>query len=162
MNNFNGYCKKSLLFLIDIEKWKLISIGICLNFLFSIFFSQISHFFFDKVVSEGFENNFGTILDQAFWILIIAPLFETLFFQYFIIETLNKKFTPCVSCFISALLFGLSHKYNIFYFLFAFFSGIIFSVIYYISSSGKRGIINTLLTHVIYNTIAFVINNLII
>lgn len=160
MNNFNGYCKKSLLFLSDIEKWKLISIGIGLNLLLSIFFSIVSHFFFGKEVLEGFENNFGTILDQVLWILIIAPLFETLFFQYFIIENLSKKLNPCVSCFISALLFGLSHKYNMFYFVFAFFSGIIFAVIYYISSSGKRGIINTLLTHVIYNTIAFCINNL--
>jgi membrane protease YdiL (CAAX protease family) len=158
ISNFNGYCKKVFIFLINIDGWKLILIGICLNFLFSIFFSSIARFFFDEVVSEGIEKKFGTIADQALWILIIAPLFETLFFQYFIIENLNKKFSPYLSCFISALLFGLSHTYNLYYFAFAFFSGIIFALIYYIGSINKRGIIYALLTHVIYNTIAFIIN----
>jgi membrane protease YdiL (CAAX protease family) len=160
ISNFSDYCKKGLVFLINIKGWKLILFGISLNFVSSIFFSSVSHFFFDEVASEGIEKKFGTIADQVLWILIIAPLFETLFFQYFIIENLNKKFSAYVSCFISALLFGLSHTYNIFYFAFAFFSGIIFAVIYFVSSINKRGIIYTLFTHVIYNTIALIINNL--
>ena len=157
MNLFNNFCLK--ISCNQIKMWKLILSVVFFNLLMSLFFSSIAHFFFDKEMLEGFKNNFGsTLKEQVLWIVFIVPFFETLFYQYAIIEIASKKFTPLISCTISALIFGLSHTYNIFYFLFAVVTGFLFATIYYAGSIIKRGIFYTFLTHSIYNAIAFILN----
>lgn len=157
MNLFNNFCLE--ISCNQIKKCKLILFVVIFNLLMSLFFSSIAHFFFDKEMLEGFKNNFGsTLKEQVLWIVIIAPFFETLFYQYAIIETANKIVNPFISCIISALIFGLSHTYNIFYFLFAVITGFLFATIYYAGSITKRGIFYTILAHSIYNAIAFILN----
>ena len=157
MNIFSDFCLK--ISYIEIKKWKLILFAVVFNLTMSFFFSFIAHFFFNEDILNDFKNDFGSKLkDKIIWIIIIIPFFETLLYQYAIIEILNKKFNPLISCIISALLFGLSHTYNIFYFLFALISGFLFATIYYVGSITRRGIFYTFLTHSIYNSIAFTLN----
>ncbi|MBF7092722.1 CPBP family intramembrane metalloprotease [Flavobacterium sp. ALJ2] len=157
MNAYNDFCLK--ISSNQIKKWNLILFAVVFNLLLSLLFSFISHSVLNKTISEGFKNNLGSSLrEQAIWIIIVGPFFETLLYQYAIIETANKKLTPFISCIISAFLFGLSHTYNVLYFVFAFITGFIFSTIYYIGSITKRGIFYTFLAHSIYNGIAFILN----
>ncbi|MDR7209340.1 CPBP family intramembrane glutamic endopeptidase [Flavobacterium piscis] len=157
MNLFNNLCLE--ISCNQIKTWRFILLIILFNLLTSFIFSSIAHFFFNKEILEGFENNFGSSLkEQLFWIVLIVPFFETLFYQYAIIETANKIVNPFISCIISALIFGLSHTYNIFYFLFAVVTGFLFATIYYAGSITKRGIFYTFLAHSIYNAIAFILN----
>lgn len=139
--------------------WNFILLVTLFNLIISFLFSSIANFFFNKEISEGFENNFGSSLsEQIFWIVFIAPFFETLFYQYAIIEITAKRCTPFISCAISALIFGLSHTYNIFYFLITSIIGFLFATIYYMGSITKRGIFYTFLAHAIYNAIALILN----
>ena len=157
MNIFNDFCLK--ISYNEIKRWKFILFAVIFNLTMSFFFSFIAHFIFNKDILNDFKNDFGaTLKDKTLWIIIIIPFIETLLYQYAIIEILNKKFNTLISCIISALLFGLSHTYNIFYFLFAFISGFLFATIYYVGSITRRGIFYTFLTHSIYNSIAFILN----
>lgn len=157
MSLFNNVCLK-----ISNDKkktWVFILLIIVFNLMISFIFSSIAHLFFNKEILAGFENNFGTSLrEQIFWIVLVAPFFETLLYQFLIIEIAAKRFSPFISCVISALIFGLSHTYNIFYFLSITIIGFLFAAIYYMGSITKKGIFYTFLAHAIYNAIALLLN----
>ena len=75
----------------------------------------------------GKEVSFGSNLETFIFAIIIAPLFETLFFQFLIIyqtfESYKGKHHKQIAILISSLAFGLSHFYNLYYFLFASVGG---------------------------------------
>jgi membrane protease YdiL (CAAX protease family) len=92
--------------------------------------------------------------------VIVAPVLETIVFQYGIIETMRNKFSAYICCFISALLFAVSHLYNPFYFIVTFLIGLLFGYLYYIGGTIKKGIFLTMITHVLYNLTIFTLKNL--
>lgn len=75
----------------------------------------------------GKEIAFGSNFETFIFAIIIAPLFETLFFQFLIIyqtfESYKGRFQKQIAILISSLAFGLSHFYNFYYFLFAIVGG---------------------------------------
>ena len=76
--------------------------------------------------------------------LIVAPIVETLIFQFLVMNVLMRlipdKF-PCklyvVFC-VSAGLFGIVHFYSISYIVFAFLVGLVLSYTYYYFSANKN------------------------
>jgi membrane protease YdiL (CAAX protease family) len=146
-------------FLIKLDKWKLILLAVLINLLNSFFYSFISNIFFETKLSKGFRP-FGSLTEEIILAILVAPLFETFIFQYGVFETFKKKYNSFTCCLISAFLFGLLHLYNGFYFLFAFFAGLLLAYVYYIGSLTKKGILITLLVHFIYNALAVILKNI--
>ncbi len=75
-----------------INKYKLVFFAIVLNFLFSLTFSFVSEIIFKKKHLKGFKN-LGSLSDEFVLAVLIAPLCETLLFQYAVIEVIRKKLT---------------------------------------------------------------------
>ncbi|WP_313190617.1 type II CAAX prenyl endopeptidase Rce1 family protein [Sphingobacterium sp.] len=71
------------------------------------------------------------ILFTTFLLLIFAPIIETLIYQFLVIEILRKiKIPPGLIISFSAILFGLSHHYHVFYIIATTISGIIYALYY--------------------------------
>jgi membrane protease YdiL (CAAX protease family) len=145
--------------LTKLEYWKIILLAVLLNLVNSLVFSFISNFFLKTKLNKGFIP-FNSLLNEIVLVIIIAPIIETLAFQYGIIETLKNKYKPLTCCIISGFIFGLSHIYNVIYFLFGLISGLIFAYLYFIGGSIKKGIILVFSTHLIYNSLALILNHL--
>lgn len=118
-----------------------------------------SYFLFPNHTSgPKFENN-----QEEFLIaVILAPFLETLIFQYAIISFILNKMPKALlfSCFVSAVLFGLSHFYSPEYVLKTFFSGLLFGTLYLIVLTKKANAILIVSTaHAIFNLIGFFVKN---
>jgi membrane protease YdiL (CAAX protease family) len=100
------------------------------------------------------ENNFGV---KFFFIFLLAPILETLFFQTFLIGFLSR-FIPLKFCFlISVTLFGFSHFYTLSYMISTLYMGCIFSLSYIIFSKKKQyPTLNTTFIHGLRNLIALI------
>jgi membrane protease YdiL (CAAX protease family) len=95
---------------------------------------------------------------------IFGPLIETAIFQYLPITIYKKYITSksknkeLILIIISALIFGLTHNYNLFRIIDATIAGIIFAFIFfYFSGKGKSGFFYTFLIHAIFNTYVFIL-----
>jgi membrane protease YdiL (CAAX protease family) len=143
---------------IHLDKWKIILLAVIINFLNTFFFSFISNVFFNMKLSKGFRS-FDSLMDEIIIAILVAPLVETIIFQYGIIETFKSRYKPLICCIISAFLFALIHMYNYFYFLFAFFSGLVLAYVYYIGNINRKGILFVFLVHFIYNSIGVILKH---
>lgn len=120
-----------------------------------------SYFLFPNHTSgPKFENK-----NEEFFIAVIfAPFLETLIFQYVIISYIISKKSKAflLSCFVSAILFGLSHYYSAAYILKTFLSGLIFGTLYLVVVKKKaNAIIVVTIAHALFNFIGFCVKNLI-
>lgn len=141
--------------ILSLREWELVLLVLVLNFLNNYIFSVVSTFF-NISLNKGFNNNY-TFNEKIVLFLIVAPLIETLLFQCIVIEIAKSlKIRTIYCCILSALAFALSHIYNIFYFTYAFMGGLMFAFLY---TRGKNqyAILLPLITHIIYNTIVFII-----
>ena len=109
-----------------------------------------------------------SIIKLFFYKVLLAPLIETLLFQFIIIEfflLIFKGNKVIIALIISASVFGYSHYFNtqnVLYSLFAALIGLIFASIYILTK--RRKDINPFLlvffVHLSINLFAFVINDL--
>lgn len=101
-------------------------------------------------------NQYG-IFSMIVFGIILAPLFETLIFQTFILFLLSKiRFFRNYKSFIiitSALLFAAQHIYSVQYMIYTFFVGIILMYAYIISTK-KKPYLRVFLIHAMVNTTA--------
>ena len=146
-------------FISNLKNSKLIVLFVFVNLLLARSFSFLSRIFNKKEISEGFDG-FSSISQEILFGIILAPIVETFIFQFLIIETLKNKLAPLYVCFVSALIFGLTHSYNLFYFLFGLFGGLTFAYLYYLGKSKIRGFLLVLITHALYNSFVFTILHL--
>ncbi|PUV22173.1 MULTISPECIES: CPBP family intramembrane glutamic endopeptidase [Sphingobacterium] len=91
-------------------------------------------------------------------LVIVAPILETFFAQFFILEVLRKlKVSASISVVIAAIVFGLFHYYNIWYILATIISGFVFA--YYYMALRPQGKWNKILLlialHAMANIVAF-------
>ncbi|MBX2897309.1 MAG: CPBP family intramembrane metalloprotease [Cyclobacteriaceae bacterium] len=107
-----------------------------------------------------------TDLENLLLIFVIAPIFETLIFQFGVIEIthiLSKKSTlqSPVSIILSTLLFSFSHfNGNTYLFANSFLSGVVLATIYFIAM--KKNLfpfLSTSLTHLMSNLFVFIMND---
>lgn len=117
------------------------------------------------LTSPFFENE--SLIYIFTIVVILAPLIETFIFQFFIIEILlhlNKsKINKIIIITTSSLLFGLSHYFNVHYFIFGVIFGILLSSCYLLAKIRKdiNPFLLTLLVHASYNGFVFFINEII-
>lgn len=102
-----------------------------------------------------------TSLEVFFHGIIVGPLFETLLHQALIIWLVCKlvkrpKYNFYLSILLSASLFALDHKYNIYYVIVAFIGGICLAFAYYMARYNRRvnPVLAVFLIHALYNAIA--------
>ncbi|PJE47998.1 MAG: hypothetical protein CUR34_00520 [Sediminibacterium sp.] len=101
---------------------------------------------------------FDSKKEEFLFVVILAPLIETLIFQYSIITSLLEKRPKAYlfACIFSAILFGLSHFYSPVYILKTFFSGLLFATLYLVVSQKKRNaFIAVVIAHALYNLTVF-------
>jgi membrane protease YdiL (CAAX protease family) len=148
------FFEKTHLYLIRLRKVQLIALFIVVNALNSIAFSMLAHF----ITGNGLRNhsiNNMTAANQFLIAVVIAPILETLVFQYALIESIRQKIKPAYACFLSASAFALVHCYSIYYFLFALISGLIFAYLYYLEKSVINGFLLVLSVHFLYNLLIY-------
>ena len=142
--------------ILALRDWELVLLILLLNFLNNYIFSVVSDLF-DISLSKGFDDNY-TIKEKIVLFVVVAPLIETLLFQYLVIEICKSfKMRLKYCCFISAFVFASFHLYNVFYFLFAFTGGLLFAFLYIKGNSQKKAILLPLVAHTIYDGSVFII-----
>lgn len=117
-------------------------------------------------ILNNFSPNFGIQeipekVPLALWfvgMVIIAPLFETLVFQFLILELLIRlKVSPSISIVISLLIFSLFHNYNTTYIIYIICAGWVLP--YYYMALRQQGKYNKILfvslLHAASNGISF-------
>jgi len=128
--------------------------------------NSILDFFF--VGYGDIERNYS-IVDVMIVTLIVAPLYETLIFQYLILKLpfrlfkLKKtKSNILILCIISSLFFGSQHYQNIGYMIFACIIGIYlaftFAYVEFQSENKMNGYRLVAVIHFFINSIAFSLN----
>ncbi|WP_164123554.1 CPBP family intramembrane glutamic endopeptidase [Sphingobacterium sp. xlx-130] len=87
--------------------------------------------------------------------LLVAPLLETLIFQFGIVGLLFKwtffDEWKGLTIFISASLFALSHNYQLHSIIYFFFGGVIFAQFYLIMRERKHAVWHTAALHILIN-----------
>ena len=146
-------------FFSSINSTKLVLIFLLINLLLSYLFSLLTIIISSKNLNDGFIA-FGSIKKEILLGIFLAPLVETLIFQFGIIETAKKRLSPFFCCLVSALFFGAIHLYNMYYFLFTFFVGLIFAYLYIIGGTKLKGFFLVLVTHMIHNFLAFTFSHI--
>lgn len=111
------------------------------------------------------SHKFDSLSSEFIMVIIVAPIVETIIFQYLIIETCLNLKLPALFCMIlSALLFGASHFYNPVYA--AVLTVVGFILAYYYMSLRHQGNINKIVLvialHALANMIAFFEKNFLI
>lgn len=97
-----------------------------------------------------------------FYSVAIAPLIETLIFQYMILDFLpwrlpGKNIHKWIAIIISGVLFGLSHYYNLEYIIYGTVMGLLLAVTYVIAKFKNIPAFFTIwFIHTVTNLIAFV------
>ena len=138
-----------------IKQWQLAIIVILLNFLNSFVFSRVASLFY-ITLNKGFNDHYS-VKEKIILFVIAGPIIETFLFQYAVIEiSRSKKIALKYCCLLSAFVFALSHLYNFFYFLYAFVAGLMFAYLYSVGKNSNNAIVLTLITHIIYNGIVFI------
>ncbi|WP_367576302.1 CPBP family intramembrane glutamic endopeptidase [Bacillus cereus] len=101
------------------------------------------------------HSNINHLLDQPFQIYIlsilslifITPIYEEILFRGIILNFFKTNYSFLIGLFISSLLFGLFHNYDILYIIFATSMGISFSMLYKKTNS----LFPCIIAHITYN-----------
>ncbi len=149
------FFEKVHLYLISLNKVKLIALFILLNILNSFSFSMLAYFFTGVGLTNHSIRTMGA-MDELLIAVVFAPILETVIFQYALIESIRQKIKPLYACFLSATAFALVHCYSVFYFLFAFISGLIFAYLYYLEKSILKSFLLVLSAHFLYNMLIYI------
>ncbi|WP_347067335.1 CPBP family intramembrane glutamic endopeptidase [Flavobacterium sp. WV_118_3] len=95
--------------------------------------------------------------------VILAPVVETLIFQYGIIELslkVRSRYTKEMALIVSALVFGIEHGYNTIYIVFATIMGVALAFYYLLFKKYTTGfaIVAIMVLHALLNFISFLLN----
>ncbi|MES2651369.1 MAG: CPBP family intramembrane glutamic endopeptidase [Bacteroidota bacterium] len=148
------YLEKTHLYLISLNKAQLIILFGVINTLNSLLFSAVAHFISGSGLQNHSIDNMSAI-NQFLIAVILAPVIETVIFQYALIESIRQKIQPLYACFFSALAFAFVHFYSVYYFLFALISGLIFAYLYLLEKSVIKGSLLVLTAHILYNLLIY-------
>ncbi len=155
-----------------LHKIREITVALNVKYFFLIMFVlQLIPSLISLIFNIDSTNNTVSVIEKSgskiviFLITVVwGPIFETVVFQYLLINmvkafTSDTKYQAAFSVLIPSVIFGLTHYYNIYYFIFAIFIGIIYSSTYYISQFLRKenGFIIVLLLHSLNNLLAFLI-----
>jgi membrane protease YdiL (CAAX protease family) len=130
---------------------------IFLNIIISMIFDKITTFYHLEFKSNSVP--FQSKTEEFVLVVFIAPILETLIFQYLPYFYL-KKYRDIYTLLISSILFGLAHAYSIIYIIYGFAVGLLFiSAYYYSIKKNVNPFLLVAFSHFIYNLFAFCMNN---
>lgn len=134
-------------------------IVILLNIIISLIFDKITTIYDLEFKSDSLT--FESKKEEFILVVIIAPILETLLFQYLPYFYL-KKYSAIYTIIISSILFGLSHAYSIIYIIYGLTVGILFICAFFYSiKKYLQPFWLVAFCHFIYNLFAFCVNNFI-
>lgn len=137
--------------------WKVAVGTLILKLMLSLVFAN----FLFSDYSNGYP--FESPKEEFFITVVIAPLIETILFQYLIIDSILRKRSDAflLASFCSAICFGLAHHYSAPYMLLTFLGGFLLAILYLTAKlKGKSPFLVICLTHALYNLIGFTLNHL--
>jgi len=149
--------KISRLSLIKPSKRFLLFLGLIVTFNYA--YTYFIDFFFNvpDIVENGLENMsfpFKLIL-----LILIAPLFETLVFQFAIIEIVKKiSKNSIIAILMSALVFASTHFYDFYYVVSALIVGLLLAIFYLTYKNRTFAFFSVFFVHSINNLIVFIDN----
>lgn len=150
------YLEKVHSYLISLSKAQLIMLFVVFNIINSLSFSALAYFNTGSgLINHSMDRM--SLVNQFLMVVFIAPVIETLIFQYALIESIRQRIQPLYACFLSAFAFALVHFYSIYYFLFALISGLIFAYLYLLDKSVIKATLLVLTAHILYNLLAYMI-----
>lgn len=122
-----------------------------LGFIVQLFIMLLSALLWKEKMVVDF--NFGPWYQQLLLLVVLAPLLETLIFQYAIIDFVLTRFkSPPAAMLTSAIAFGLTHVYSPQYILATFFSGLLFAFLYLVFRfKNQQPVLFVLILHAGYN-----------
>jgi CAAX prenyl protease-like protein len=99
------------------------------------------------------QVQFRSSKEQFILVVILAPVFETLIFQYSIIDMVLIKFkSEGLAILLSALGFSLIHVYSVQYWVATFLSGLLFAFLFLVlSRKNSKPILYITILHAVYN-----------
>ncbi|MDR2805456.1 MAG: CPBP family intramembrane metalloprotease [Dysgonamonadaceae bacterium] len=135
----------------------------CLNIISATLFSALGKYL--GIDLDNMEDTGLSATEMVVVIVFIAPLLETFFCQYLIFELFTKglKLKNDIVCLLlMSLIFALLHHYNWLYMVAAFVGGVLLNTLYIILRKrigGVRSFFLTVLFHVLYNSLAEIVNH---
>lgn len=158
---------RALKYLLKVPRYKFIVLSITVALSWTILASFIGNLLGASIIHKTSFLLEKSLFHKFNIQVFLAPIIETLIFQFLIIEFfyfLFKKYSICLI--ISSLFFGIMHytnNHNITYTLAAIFAGLIFATIYIISKNRKdlNAFLVVILVHSSTNLFSFLINNII-
>lgn len=127
-----------------------------LDFSIGLLTSSVATYFDPNATKNPIEDE--AVLVVFIVSILIGPIIETLLSQILIIEVLLRaKVKPILCIGVSALVFGISHNYNVFYIIAMVISGFIYALYYYkLRDQGKlNGLLLVFVLHSLNNLLAF-------
>lgn len=153
--------------LLELSKWKLV-LGMCIikvSVSFGLQWISQSYFQNEDFINTSLE---GLSKSEIFLIVVVlGPFFETLLFQFFLIEFIIFLFRSIKirggrvsSVLVSSFLFAATHPYSFIYLVSALISGLMYGFFYLISKEkkGLNGFATVFAVHSFYNLIVFLTN----
>jgi len=147
ISTFPGRLAGAILKISQLSTAVLILLTVIIQFLIMMAFALIAQ----KDVAEGII--FTNFTEQILLLIVVAPLVETLLFQYSIIDYITTTFkSQSLAILLSAIAFGLTHYYSQGYIVATFFSGILFAFMFLVfRAKNKSGILCIMAAHALYN-----------
>jgi membrane protease YdiL (CAAX protease family) len=112
------------------------------------------------------KHNFDSIHSEFVMVVFIAPIIETIIFQYLIINQVyisyNGKNNKIIAIIISSITFGLIHLYNLNYFIFGTIIGVLLASSFYYfkeKTNNFNAIFYVFLIHSLSNLYVFLIKS---
>ena len=111
-------------------------------------------------------HNFDSIYSEFIMVVFIAPIIETIIFQYLIINQVyisyNGKNHKIIAIIISSITFGLIHLYNLYYFIVGTIIGVLLASSFYYfkeKTNNFNAIFYVFLIHSLSNLYVFLIKS---
>jgi membrane protease YdiL (CAAX protease family) len=130
--------------------------------IFNISFNYLTLKFSESKVT--YKHNFDSINSEFIMVVFIAPIIETIIFQYLIINQVyisyNGKKNKITAIIISSITFGLIHLYNLNYFIVGTIIGILLASSFYYfkeKTNNFTAIFYVFLIHSLSNLYVFLI-----
>ena len=109
--------------------------------LISCFFYFLSKIIPNTIILKN-DFEFSSLREKIFIVVLFAPLIETLFIQFLIIEILYTIFPRQIflACLISSTIFSLNHLFSILYILSTFWGDLSLRLLFFLAGKDGEGL----------------------
>jgi uncharacterized protein len=150
-------------YIIRLNRIKFIMVWVLLLFVPQCLIAVLVYFFGNISIIESVLHKQNLSVIDLLFVIALAPIYETLIFQGFLIDTTAKytKNNYTIPVLLSSFLFGLSHFYSVGYILYTFLCGILLALARIVKIEKKYALTNVIIIHSIKNAIGVIVGLLI-